>query len=143
MANGDRVACRGVARNVAICITDEHFAADCYAIPLDCYDIVLDVSFLRTLGPILWDFDDLYMSFTHHGKRVLWKGIGSTCTDVSPTGRLHAVRGMKTALIDCLLDSFEDVFEPPTGLPLAHDCDHRIHLLPNTAPVAVRPNRYP
>ena len=31
----------------------------------------------------------------------------------------------------------------PKGLPPARRCDHHIHLLPNTAPVAVRPYRYP
>lgn len=35
------------------------------------------------------------------------------------------------------------MFEEPTGLPLTRECDHRIHLLPNTAPVAVCPYRYP
>ena len=45
--------------------------------------------------------------------------------------------------MDPLLASFQDVFEPPTGLPPARECDHRIHLLPNTTPVAVRPYRYP
>jgi hypothetical protein len=32
-------------------------------IPLDCHDLVLGVTFLRTLGPILWDFDDMCMVF--------------------------------------------------------------------------------
>lgn len=65
VVNGDRVAYRGLARNVATRIGDEFFEIDCYAIPLDCYDMVLGTSFLRTLGPILWDFDDLCMAFTH------------------------------------------------------------------------------
>ena len=143
VANGDRVACRGLARDVAIRIGEEHFTVDCYTIPLDCYDMVLGVKYLRTLGPILWDFDDLRMAFWHNGKRVLWKGIGSMRTDTPPTGRLHAVRDAEPALLDRLLDSFSDIFESPAGLPPARPCDHRIHLLPNTAPVAVRPYHYP
>jgi hypothetical protein len=71
VANGDSVACRGQAHDVAIRIGEEHFSVDCYAIPLDCYDVVLGVKYLRTLGPILWDFDDLCMAFWHHSKRVL------------------------------------------------------------------------
>jgi len=45
--------------------------------------------------------------------------------------------------LDKLLLSFDDLFATPEGLPLARACDHRIHLLPNTTPVAVRPYRYP
>ena len=116
---------------------------DCYSIPLDCYDMVLGVAWLRTLGPILWDFDGLCMAFWHHGHRVLWKGIGSTCTDIPPTGRLYAARGSKPALLDRLLESYADVFAASTGLAPARPCDHRIHLKPGAEPVAVRPYRYP
>lgn len=136
VANGDRVACCGLARDVALHI-------DCYTIPLDCYDMVLGVSFLRTLGPILWDFDDLCMTFWRSGKRVLWKGVGSTRWDIPSTSRLHSVQKSETSLLDRLLESYSDVFEPPTGLPPQRSCDHMIHLLPDALPVAVRPYTYP
>ena len=71
------------------------------------------------------------------------KGIGSWHWDIQSTGRLHTIRTDDTPLLDELLDSFQDVFEPPTGLPPQRECDHHLHLLPNTAPVAVRPYRYP
>lgn len=140
---GDRVVCCGLARDVAVRIGEEYFLVDCYTIPLDCYDMVLGVSFLRTLGPILWDFNDLCMAFWHHGRRVFWKGIGSTRTDIQPIGCLHSISPSGPALLERLLQEFEGVFAPPTGLPPARECDHRIHLLPNTAPVAVQPYRYP
>jgi hypothetical protein len=37
----------------------------------------------------------------------------------------------------------EAIFEEPQGLPPARSYDHRIHHLPNTAPIAMRPYRYP
>jgi len=92
VANGDRVVCQGLAHDVGVLIGHEEFQVDCYRIPLDYYDMVLDVSFLRTLGPILWDFDDLCMASWHHGKRVLWKGVGSLRTDIPPTDHLFAMR---------------------------------------------------
>ena len=148
VANGDRVACRGLARDVAIKISEEFFSVDCFAIPLDSYDMVLGITWLRTLGPILWDFDDLCMAFTHQGRRVLWKGIGSTRSDIPPTSRLHAgqlfsAKGTEPMLLERLLDSYADVFVAPIGLPPARPCDHRIHLKPAVDPVAVRPYRYP
>ncbi|XP_066396035.1 uncharacterized protein [Miscanthus floridulus] len=142
VANGDHVTCHGMAQNIAINITDEHFAMDCYTIPLDYYDVVLGISFLHTLGPILWDFDDLCMAFWHHDRCILFKGIGSSCSDMPLTDRLHAIRAEEPALLDHLLASFKDVFEPWTRLPPSRSCDHRIHLLPNTAPMAVWPYRY-
>jgi len=57
-----------LAQEIDIRIGAEYFTVDCYTIPLSCYDMVLGVSYLRTLGPILWDFDDLCMAFWHHGK---------------------------------------------------------------------------
>ena len=142
VANGDRVACRGYACDVAIRIADEFFDINCYTIPLGTYDMVLGVSFLHKLGPIPWDFDDLCMAFWHQQRRVFWHGIGSTRYDVQST-RLHAIHHNETTLLDKLLHSFDDVFATPTGLPPARPCDHRIHLLPGAAPVAVRPYRYP
>jgi hypothetical protein len=42
-----------------------------------------------------------------------------------------------------LLAEFADIFTEPTGLPPQRDCDHRIHLLLDSPPMAVRPYRYP
>ncbi|GJY89117.1 ty3-gypsy retrotransposon protein [Tanacetum coccineum] len=42
-----------------------------------------------------------------------------------------------------LLVSFEDVFLTPRGLPPSRELDHHIPLLPDCAPVNVRPYRYP
>jgi hypothetical protein len=39
------------------------FTMDAYAIPLDSFDIILGVQFLRTLGPILWDLANMSMAF--------------------------------------------------------------------------------
>ena len=83
------------------------------------------------------------MAFWHQGRRVLWKDLGSTRWDIPPTGRLHAISTKTAPLLDRLLQSFDDVFTPPTGLPPSCSCDHRIHLLPDKAPVAVSPYRYP
>ena len=46
-------------------------------------------------------------------------------------------------VLDSLLAQYADVFAMPRGLPPQHRHDHRVHLLPGTAPIAVRPYRYP
>ena len=47
------------------------------------------------------------------------------------------------AVLEELLQSYQDIFEEPRGLPPPRRHDHKIHLLPSTPPVAVRPYRYP
>ena len=53
VANGDRVPCEGVARDVALTIGAEEFTISCFGINLGGFDLILGVEYLRTLGPIL------------------------------------------------------------------------------------------
>nr|AAL82656.1 retrotransposon protein, putative, unclassified [Oryza sativa Japonica Group]AAM18147.1 Putative gag-pol polyprotein [Oryza sativa Japonica Group] len=81
----------------------------------------------------VYDFTVLTMSFWH---RVTLHGLPGH-------QRPRALACAPAALLDSLLEEFADVFTEPTGLPPARDRSHRIQLLPGTAPVAVRPYRYP
>jgi hypothetical protein len=142
VTNGERVACKGFTEGMPVVIGHEHFAIPCYTIPLDSFDVILGVNFLRTLGPILWDFDDLCMAFWHGGRRVFWKGLGSPRNDIHEP----ATRSLQMAdpqMMEQLLQSFESVFQEPQGLPPARHCDHKIHLKTGTRSVVVRPYRYP
>jgi predicted aspartyl protease len=79
IANGDHLTCQGVARQVPIVIGDEPFSIDYVGIDLGCYDFILGVDFLSTLGPILWDLDVLTLIFwREEGRRVRWTGFGGT-----------------------------------------------------------------
>jgi hypothetical protein len=143
VANRDRVPCSGIGRDIEIKIGQDIFTINPYSIPLDGFDMVLGVSFLKPLRSILMDFDDLVMAFNYNGKHVLWKGLGSSRADTPSTVRLNSSRQQEDHVLDPLLHSFEDVFSEPSGLPPPRACDHRIHLKPNTEPVAVHPYRYP
>ena len=63
VANGERVPCPGIYRGTSFTIGDEDFQADFCALPLAGYDVVLGTQWLASLGPIMWDFSDLTMSF--------------------------------------------------------------------------------
>jgi hypothetical protein len=134
--NGDRVPCAGICRNVAIFIGHEEFAVDLFVIQLGGFDIVLGCEWLRTLGPILWDLNVLSMAFWRHDHRVQWFGVNAR-----PSPGLSALA--TDALLSLLLEEFQDLFSTPLGLPPPRAFDHRIHLLPGSLPVAVRPYRYP
>jgi hypothetical protein len=125
--------------------------------------MVLGVAFLKPLQTVLMDFDDLVMAFNHNGHRVLWKGICSTRFDIPSlasimhdgstvahqdntiAGQIQStapIRQQEETILHQMLQSFDDVFAEPQGLPPSRDCDHRIHLK-TTDPIAVHPYRYP
>jgi hypothetical protein len=106
-------------------------------IPLDSLGMVLDVQCLRSLGPILWDFDRCRMSCWRIDHKVVWQGVPQRRTTVA--SRTLAA----TDLMQLLLWEFDVVFATLTGLPLLHSHNHRILLLPEMVPVAVWPYRYP
>lgn len=77
VANGDRVPSAGVCRNVVVHIGQEEFCINLFVIPLDGYELVLGCEWLRTLRPILWDFNRLSMAFWHQDHRVKWFGVNA------------------------------------------------------------------
>ncbi|CAN6198913.1 unnamed protein product [Urochloa humidicola] len=136
VANGDRILSSGVCKDVTVHIGQEQFIIDLFVIPLGGYELVLGCEWLKTLGPILWDFNRLTMTFWHLNRRVKWFGINA-----KPQPRLSLTDTLD--VLGLLLQEFADLFATPTGLPPPRPFDHRIHLLPDTPPVAVRPYRYP
>ncbi|KAF8658447.1 hypothetical protein HU200_058898 [Digitaria exilis] len=136
VANGDRVPSSGVCKAISVHIGGEEFFIDLYVIPLGGYELVLGCEWLVTLGQILWDLSKLTMKFWHGNHRVRLCGVNA-----KPHPRLSLAEAGD--VLKLLLQEFADLFAMPTGLPPTRAFDHRIHLLPNTHPVAVRPYRYP
>jgi hypothetical protein len=52
VANGDRLPCAGIAHDVPVIINDESFSITCVGMRLGCFDFILGVDFLETLGTI-------------------------------------------------------------------------------------------
>jgi hypothetical protein len=137
VANGERIACPGVLRQVPITIAGEDFWVDLYVMPLADYDVVLDTQWMVTLGKMVWDFTSRTVAFAHQGRPICW-------TDVSARQepRLTAVTSPE-ALLEELLSTFSSIFTEPTGLSPQRARDHNIVLKTGALPVAVRPYRYP
>ncbi|WVZ89535.1 hypothetical protein U9M48_035919 [Paspalum notatum var. saurae] len=51
---------------------------DFYALPLNSYDMILGVHWLRMLGPIQWDFSQHTMCFVRRGKQIKWTGLDTS-----------------------------------------------------------------
>jgi hypothetical protein len=71
VANGDRVSSPDCCRDLCITIGGEPFSLDCYSLDLGSFDMVLGVQWLKSLGPILWDFSKRTIAFICNGHRVL------------------------------------------------------------------------
>jgi hypothetical protein len=136
MANGERVDCPDLFRDTPFTIEGETFQADFYALPLAGYDVVLGTRWLAMLGPILWDFSTLRMSFWLRDHRVCWQGLAG------PSRPLLAQLDID-GLLEVVLDEFSSIFAEPVGMPPPRARDHRITLVLGAAPVAVRPYCYP
>ena len=141
VASGERLPCEGIGRDIPLSIGGASYPVTCVGLALGCFDFILGVDFLRTLGPLTWDFDGHTVSFQRDNRRITWQCEGSP---PAPQHLLAAdAADQPRPLLDRLLQQHGAIFEEPRGLPPVRPYDHRIHLLPGTAPVAVRPYRYP
>lgn len=134
VANGDRIRSAGVVHRLRLQVATEVFDVDCFALDLSCDDIILGTQWLRTLGPILWDFVNMRMAIWRGCRELTLYGILDN-RSTSTCAALHA-----DDLLPSLLAEFDDLFTLPTGLPPTWSVDHRIHLKRTWS---VGPYRYP
>lgn len=163
VATGERLPSKGMCVDVTLTIQGSLITTDFYLLSLGGCDALLGAHWLRTLGPILWDFSNLWMKFTLQGIPYNFKGeVAKELTVIDDGDLKHAVKKNKHGLLlqlcsvigfqpnptsnpklTNLLAEFNDVFETPKGLPPSRANDHRIPLLEGTRPINVRPYRYP
>jgi len=77
VANGGKSESQGRCDGIQVWLNGTPFVLEFYLLPLSGYDSVLSAQWLMTLGPILWDFSKLLMSFQ-------WKGREITLTGLAP-----------------------------------------------------------
>jgi hypothetical protein len=75
IANGGSMKCGGRCENVRLQIGDYNLKSHMFAIDMGGCDIVLGAEWLRTLGPILMDFQNLTMQFDQGGHTHKFQGI--------------------------------------------------------------------
>jgi hypothetical protein len=73
-ANGDRMICKSLCKNLNWKMQGISFVADVFIIDLSNCEMVLGIQLLFLLGDILCNYKHLWMSFDWQGKRVLLKG---------------------------------------------------------------------
>lgn len=128
--------------------------------------MVLGVQWLKTLGPVLTDYDQLTMKFVKDGQLIqlsgepkpqpeeaslhqLWRLVSTnsiatlfelqivTPTPAQPPPTHHP------DLLQPLLQKYSNLFDQPQKLPPPRSTDHHIPLLDGANLVNIRPYRYP
>jgi hypothetical protein len=88
VANGDHLRCAGIARHVPISIAGDECTITCVGIDLGCFDFILGVDFLRTLGDITWNLETMTLAFQRDARRIVWNGVqGKEATCTTPPRR--------------------------------------------------------
>jgi len=166
VANGQQLVCTSMCKNFSWSLLAETFTTDVILVPLGNYEMVLGIQWLASLGPILWDFKKLRMEFKKGGRRVVLRGTQKTNVEwmggkrfqqtMHKSSQFFAIQVQPAHLavelcsvvttgpeIQSLLKEFVEVFEEPKALPPHRELDHKMLLKPGTAPINVRPYRYP
>ncbi|XP_026396022.1 uncharacterized protein LOC113290654 [Papaver somniferum] len=163
VANGDSTVSQGICHNLNWEMQGYQFSANLRVLPLGGCDIVLGADWLHQLGDILFNFDDLRISFLHQGCNITLQGnhskpslslISGSYFDKFLKNNTPTIIGQflsisSTAItpsppaVSTLLESFADVFAEPTELPPYRSLDHKIPLKTGSNPTSQRPYKCP
>jgi hypothetical protein len=75
VANDAKLNCTGLCAGLLIWLQGKSFTIDFFVLPMDVCEVVIGTQWLRTLGPIWWDFERLWMRFMWKGRDVELRGI--------------------------------------------------------------------
>jgi len=70
MGSREELRCDAYCPNVSLKIDSQQFNVDLFVLPLSGADLVLGIQWLKSLGPILTDFETLTMKFIKNGKVI-------------------------------------------------------------------------
>ncbi|XP_077232454.1 uncharacterized protein LOC143869781 [Tasmannia lanceolata] len=162
VANGTKLISSATCKGFQWVMQGTNFQADMRLLPLGGCDMVLGIQWLSTLGPIIWDFNQLQMEFSCNDRLHVLRGSkGGTVQLVDSNqmkkilrkpvqGAVAQLFAMQTMEEICanpematLLHHYSDIFAEPHGLPPSRSHDHCIPLKEGSEPTNVRPYRYP
>eukprot|EP00268_Persea_americana_P055677 TRINITY_DN6496_c0_g1_i5.p1 TRINITY_DN6496_c0_g1~~TRINITY_DN6496_c0_g1_i5.p1 ORF type:complete len:182 (-),score=20.15 TRINITY_DN6496_c0_g1_i5:3829-4374(-) len=115
VANGEKLSSEGRCVNINLTIQGLLITTDFYLLSLGGCDAVLGAYWLCTLGPILWDFSNLWMKFTLNGTSYCFKE--EKVQELSFMTGHDIKRIVKGHTRGLLLQLFSAVGNPPSPQP--------------------------
>lgn len=81
VGNGQYLECASVCEDVLVYIQNHTFKIDLYILPISGANVILEVQWLKTLGPVLTNYNTISMQFFHQDQFVELKGdhTSNTC----------------------------------------------------------------
>ncbi|XP_026445569.1 uncharacterized protein LOC113346219 [Papaver somniferum] len=163
VANGDKTVSEGVCEDLQWSMQGYHFSANLRVLPLGGNDMVLGVDWLKKLGDVMFNLDELKVSFHHHGKLITLQGhsLNPSCSFLSGEYFFKFIKNNTPSLvgqffsisathlthtppeITSLLQEYAYVFAEPSTLPPPRELDHKIPLKPSSPPISQRSYRCP
>ncbi|KAL1540646.1 hypothetical protein AAHA92_24966 [Salvia divinorum] len=170
VGNGESLCCSHASANTPLQIQEEVFGVNLHVLPIHGPDVILGMSWLRSLGRVTNDYGLGTIEFFRNNALVCLKVIPPAPREVSLKSLasllLHRGEAQLFELVPVIepqggtddeavfpedlpapilevLELNRVVFKVPTSMPPARPFDHKIHLLPNSKPINVRPYRYP
>ena len=90
-ANGSTMHCSAMCRNFSWRMQGVHFVADIFIVDLINCDMVLGIKWLATLGNVMSNYKDLWMSFKWQGQDVVLKGTDCTKVQTIELAQLNSL----------------------------------------------------
>ncbi|XP_042067228.1 uncharacterized protein LOC121810533 [Salvia splendens] len=172
VGNGASLLCTHILRGTKLAMQGSLFVVDLHILAHHGPDVILGMNWLESLGKVSADLVRKTLEFTQGDRTVFLQGVMPGPRQISlhslytlttqpadhefyeivpidrvfETGATKELEGFPPNLpaeILEVLTAHRAVFEQPRGVPPARLFDHRIHLLPGTRPINVRPYRYP
>ncbi|KAJ1441605.1 Aspartic peptidase domain superfamily [Sesbania bispinosa] len=91
VGNGNEIVCKEVCPNVKLDMQGNSFAVDFYVLPIRGAEVVLGVQWMKKLGPVLTDYDELTLKFIKNGQVVELRGESLFKPDLITTHQMKRI----------------------------------------------------
>lgn len=163
IADGGELTCSLVIPDCDWYTQGVSFKTDFSLLPLGNYDAILGMDWLSKFSPMHVNWSEKWVEFNYWNKLTRLQGVQANiehCQAITTdqlaglvkTGSVMYMVQLATpnsdsddsipAEVQGILDSFQEVFLEPSGLPPKRLCDHHIPLIPGAKPVFLRPYRH-
>lgn len=151
VANGSQLSCTHQIVDASWSISGVSFTSTLKVLPLSTYDLIIGMDWLEQHSPMLIHWAQKWLSIPLKESIVTLYGVKSSitqtvviqvCSIQELSDKEQTILSSLPADIQALLFQFPSVFEIPSGMPPARDCDHQVPLITWARPVQMRLYRY-